>query len=507
MLPTFEDAPAAMIEMTRRNFLFFLMRAFPYISGGQQLKPNWHLSAMAYELDQIRTGRSRRLLVNLPPRNLKSITITIAWVAWMLGLDPARNFVCVSYSNELSGKPARDCLTIMQSRWYKEAFPGTIISARRKTMDFETTRSGGRLSTSLTGTLTGRGGDIIILDDMIKPEEANSDTIRENVNEWYRSTLASRLNNKETGAIIAVMQRLHQFDLPGMLLEMGGWNHLRLPAIAPDDESVRLLGGKLHHRRAGDLLHPEHESAAALALIQADMGSQGFASQYLQDPVPAEGNLVKAVWLKVYAEPIDRENGYIIQSWDTANKTGSGNAYSCCITALVRRNDFYILDVLRKRMEFHELRSSAIRLALEYSARDLLIEDMASGQQLIQELGRLSPRGVPVPIPEKPSTDKASRIEGISAMIEAGQLRLPKEAPWLVDFKSELLGFPHTRFRDQVDALSQLMARVRSRQQVSPPINAGPLLYYEDDYGESGWIGEDAPDDGDPTFVGDPWDV
>ena len=173
----------------------------------------------------------------------------------------------------------------------------------------------------------------------------------------------------------------------------------------------------------------------------------------------------------------------------------------------MRRNDFYILDVLRKRMEFHELRSSAIRLALEYSARDLLIEDMASGQQLIQELGRLSPRGVPVPIPEKPSTDKASRIEGISAMIEAGQLRLPKEAPWLVDFKSELLGFPHTRFRDQVDALSQLMARVRSRQQVSPPINAGPLLYYEDDYGESGWIGEDAPDDGDPTFVGDPWDV
>ena len=145
-------------------------------------------------------------------------------------------------------------------------------------------------------------------------------------------------------------------------------------------------------------------------------------------------------------------------------------------------------------MEFHELRSSAMGLALEYGARDLLIEDMASGQQLIQELGRLSPAGVPVPMPEKPSTDKASRVEGISAMIEAGQLHLPKEAPWLVDFKSELLGFPHTRFHDQVDALSQLMARVRTRQQITIPLNAGPELM--DEYGTP------------PTdYDGDPWDV
>lgn len=502
---TFEDTPAAMIELTRRNFLFFLMRAFPYISGGEQLKANWHLSAMAYALGRVSSGLSLRLLVNLPPRNLKSITISVAWVAWMLGKDPTRNFVCVSYSNELSGKLARDCLAIMQSNWYREVFPGTIISSRRKAMDFETTRRGGRLATSITGTLTGRGGDIIILDDVIKPDEADSETIRENVNEWFRSTLASRLNNKESGAIIAVMQRLHQFDLPGMLLEGGGWDHLNLPAIAPADEVVPLLGGKLHHRKAGDILHPEHESAAALARIRAEMGSHRFAAQYLQDPVPAEGNLVKAAWLKVYAEPIDRTFGHVIQSWDTANKTGPGNAYSCCITALVRRNDIYILNVLRRRMEFHELRSTAIGLALEHDARDLLIEDMASGQQLIQELGRLSPPGVPVPIPEKPSSDKASRVEGISAMIEAGQLHLPKEAPWLVDFKSELLGFPHTRFRDQVDALSQLMARVRTRQQMPASVLVGPEICYEGDDGSLVWVGgEDGCYDGSET-IDDPW--
>ena len=144
---SFEDTHTAMNELTRRNFLFFLLRAFPYISGGEQLKANWHLSAMAYALDQVRLGRSLRLLVNLPPRNLKSITISVAWVAWMLGNDPTQNFVCVSYSNELSGKLARDCLAIMQSNWYREVFPGT--------------NSGRELSRCCPPVCAGRGGLMI----------------------------------------------------------------------------------------------------------------------------------------------------------------------------------------------------------------------------------------------------------------------------------------------------------------------------------------------------------
>lgn len=501
----FEDQRAGMNALTRGSFLFFLMRCFPFISGGQQLVPNWHLSAMAYELERVRLGRSTRLLVNMPPRNLKSITISIAWVAWMLGLDPTRNFVCVSYSNELSGKLARDCLSIMQSDWYREVFPGTVISGRRKAMDFETTRNGGRLATSITGTLTGRGGDVIVMDDVIKPDEADSEVIRENVNEWYRSTLASRLNDKKSGAIIGVMQRLHQFDLPGMLLENGGWNHLCLPAVAEVDERIRLLGGKFHLRRAGEALHPAHESLEALERIRHEMGSHRYAGQYLQKPIPADGNWIKAIWLRYYGASLDTRDGYIIQSWDTANKTGPNCAYSCCITALVRRNDIYILDVLRERMEIHDLRNRTIGLAREYGARDLLIEDMASGQQLIQELRRISPSGVPVAIPEKATTDKESRVRGIAAMIEAGQLHLPHDAPWVPDFKSELLGFPQTRYRDQVDALSQLLTRVRARQQEPVIRNAGPELCFEDDWGTS-WSGGDGYESYSRNhLVSDPW--
>ena len=258
-----QDPAAFLKEMQRRDFLSFLDRAWPYISGGELVDRNWHFDAMAFRLDLIRLGKSRRLLINLPPRNGKSKTVSIAWVAWMLGQDPSLNFVCVSYSDKLSGNLARDCLTTMQSSWYKELFPRTVIR-RFAAHDFDTTAGGGRLATSVTGSLTGRGGDIIILDDVIKPDEANSEVVREAVNNWYRTTLASRLNNKESGAIICVMQRLHQFDLCGMLLESGHWDHLALAAIATEDEFVPLTRGRSRLRRLGDILHPERESLKTL---------------------------------------------------------------------------------------------------------------------------------------------------------------------------------------------------------------------------------------------------
>ncbi len=212
------DDPAAQLrELLRQDFRAFLHKAFPAIRGGAPIAWNWHLDAIAHQLDRVARGDSRHLLVTMPPRNLKSITISVAWVAWMLGRDPRLNFVCVSYSNELSAKLARDCLALMQSGWYRELFPATVISVKRTaTTDFETTVGGGRLATSITGTLTGRGGDIIIIDDPIKPDEAHSETSRNNVNHWFQSTLSSRLDDKGAGAIVVVMQRLHQHDLAGM---------------------------------------------------------------------------------------------------------------------------------------------------------------------------------------------------------------------------------------------------------------------------------------------------
>ena len=489
------DPLAVLQECQRRDFTAFLDRAWAHISGGELMDYNWHIDAIAHRLDCIRDGSSRRLLVNLPPRNGKSRIVSIIWVAWMLGQNPALNFVCVSYADEkLSGKLARDCLSIIKSSWYRELFPNTVLK-RHAAHDFETTRNGGRLSTSVTGTLTGRGGDIIILDDVIKPEEANSETTRNAVNDWYRSTLASRLNNKAKGAIICVMQRLHQYDLPGLMLEACGWDHLCLPATATEDAIIPLTRGRVHYRKCGDVLHPSRESAKDLEEQRALMGSTAYEAQYQQAPLPALGNLFKAIWLQTWpAEFSLADGGEIIQSWDTGIKTGETHGWSVGVTALLRGRYLYILDVWRGRLEYPELRHKVIELAQMHRVQTLVIEDKASGQQLIQTLGSEHHPGVPRPIPRNPESDKFSRAAGVSSMVEAGQMFLPPEAHWLGEFKSELLAFPSGRFDDQVDALSQLLDWVRDRLSYRPVPNAGPELMKEN-YSE-----EDEVD-----FDGDPW--
>ena len=474
------DQQAFIDEACRNDFMSFLMGSYPRVSGGANLAMNWHLEAVGFQLERVRRGECRRLILNLPPRHLKSFTVSTAWVAWMLGRDPSTNIVCVSYSTELAGKMARDCRAIMMTDWYKRLFPGTVISKTRSaTHDFETTKGGGRLATSVGGTLTGRGGDIIVIDDPIKPDEVRSETTRNAVNEWFSSTLATRLNDKNTGAIITVMQRLHQYDLCGMLLEEGGedWTQLALPAIAETDAIIPLTGKRLHHRREGEILHPARESVDTLATMKAALGSIYFAAQYQQNPVPAHGNIVKDNWLMTYDDIPTAPVGQVVQSWDTASKEGVFTDWSVCITTRIINRKVYVLDVWRKKVEFPELRKAAIELAQRFQAHVMLIEDQSSGTQLYQSLLNDTPNGVPTPTRRKPEGDKLARLSGVTAMIERGELLLPKQAPWLAEFKRELLGFPSLPKDDQVDALSQLLIWADLQHRFKPSPLCGPVLF------------------------------
>jgi predicted phage terminase large subunit-like protein len=490
--PRIDDPAALLRQLMRSDFRVFLRKAFASVAGGARLDWNWHLDAIAWELERVAAGRNRNLIVTMPPRNLKSITISVAWVAWMLGQDPRMNFLCVSYSNELALKMARDCLSIIQSHWYRELFPGTVISPRRSAIhDFETTAGGGRLATSVTGTLTGRGGSVIIVDDPIKPQEAYSKVTRDHVNDFFRMTLASRLDDKASGAMILVMQRLHQDDPAGRLLESGGWFELSLPAIAPEAQTVPLGRGRVHHRREGEVLHPSRESLATLESLRARMGSIDFNAQYNQRPVPVDGNVIKGEWLRTYGPAFDHETarGQVVLSWDTASKDGPFSDWSVCIVAHVDRATVRILHVLRARLTFPQLKAAAIRLARTWRAKAMLIEDAASGTQLIQTLRSEQPHGVVPPIAIRPENDKESRLNGATGQIEAGQLLLPEDAPWLAEFRSELLAFPNARHDDQVDALSQLLNWVLRRQGNEPPPCAGPWLYCN-----GVWTGHNLPE-------------
>lgn len=485
-----DDPYELLLEMMRRDFAVFLRKAFPWVSGGDLIEWNWHFDAIIHQLDRVADRSCRRLLVNLPPRNGKSVAISIAWVAWMLGRDPRHRFVCVSYSNDLSHKLGGYCLAIMQSAWYRELFPRTVLR-RTAVHDIETTLGGGRLATSVTGTLTGRGGDTIILDDVIKPTEASSEVVRANVNGWYQSTLSSRLNNKRKGAIICVMQRLHEYDLPGMLIETGRYDVLSLPAIAQEDLIIQLPRRRTHQFRQGEILHPVREPLETLEEARTEMGSDQFSAQFLQKPVPALGNIIKAHWFKTYDPAAVRSlGGIIVQSIDTANKANSNCDFSVVVTAMVVGKYVYILDVARFRAEFHELKRRVVELAREYRPHAILIEDQGSGIGLISELKTVP--DIVDPIPRKATMEKILRVESISPLIENGQLLLPPNAPWLSEFKAELLACPNGRFDDQVDAVAHLLDWVRQRQTHRVIPNAGPESCEFDGYGNAVWQGDES---------------
>lgn len=473
----------------RDDFPLFLAKANAEL--GNDLKSNWHHEAISFQLDRIGDGALRRLVVTMPPRHLKSITISVAWVAWMLGKYPEKRFVCVSYASDLAMKHARDCRNIMLSEWYRKAFPVTVLKSERE-HDFETTRGGGRLSTTVGGTMTGRGGEIIIIDDPMKADDGNSLLARTKVRDWFSNTLMSRLDDRSTGVIILVMQRLHEDDLAGHLLESGGWEHLSLPAIAADLETIEIAHGEFHTRQPGDVLHPEMTSREELANMAATMGSAAFSAQYLQAPVPVQGNIVRREWLKRWDRMPERQAGdLIVQSWDTANKDGVFSDYSVGITALLRKKDVYILDIFRGRLQFPDLKRRVVSEALSHGADTVLIEDAASGQQLLQILIHEDHNGMPRPVRRRPEGDKLTRMSAQSALIEQGRLVLPLNASWLADFEHELFAFPNGRHDDQVDALAQLLEWVQTRHEGIMFAGFGGKLF--DEHGEV--FPENNPDD------------
>jgi hypothetical protein len=187
--------------LLRADFLSFLVKTFKTVSATDTYLHNWHIDAILYELNLIVSGKNRKLVINQPPRSLKSICVSVAFVAWCLGKDPAKRFAVVSYSNELAATFQRQFRKVVESDWYKELFPAVKFDKFTET-EAETTKGGGRIAASIDGTLTGKGADVIIIDDPMKAADANSETALRRVNEFYSSTLLSRFNNKQTGALI-----------------------------------------------------------------------------------------------------------------------------------------------------------------------------------------------------------------------------------------------------------------------------------------------------------------
>jgi predicted phage terminase large subunit-like protein len=446
----------ALRALLRSNLPPFVRKVFATLESGQAYVPNWHLDAIAYQLERVRRGEIKRLIINMPPRSLKSVTASVAFPAFVLGHDPTRRIICVSYSGDLAKKHANDFRAVAEAPWYRDLFPGTRIGQKDSETEIELTARGSRLATSVGGTLTGRGGDLIIIDDPLKPDDAYSEAKRNACNEWYKNTLLSRLDDKRTGAIIIVMQRIHIDDLAGFVTSQSDeWEVLNLPAIAEVDEVIPISDTKVHRRRLGEALSPVREPLSVLEKMKSELGSDAFSAQYQQMPVPPGGAMIKRHWIKRYVELPPRERSLILQSWDTASKGGPHNDFSVCTTWFISRDRrWYLIDVWRKRVDYPELKAAVRTLASRHAANRVLVEDAGTGISLVQELlGEVN--GI---LTVKPDRDKIVRMSVVSAKFESGLVFLPERASWLADFEAELFAFPGSRHDDQCDSVSQALS-------------------------------------------------
>jgi predicted phage terminase large subunit-like protein len=447
----------AFLHVCRSDFRAFTQTAFEIINPGEQFLDNWHIGAIAHVLEEMRLGTCRRQITNLPPRTLKSLLVSVIWPAFLLGHDPAAKIIVVSYGEQLAEQLSNDTRRLMQSRVYRDIFPQTVLE-RQTNLHITTKENGFRYATTVGGSVTGFGADWIIVDDPGNVSDADSPAAREKVKSYFKQTLLSRLNNPTDGRIVVVMQRVHEDDLSGHLLGHGGWRHLKLQARATEDAEIAIGPDLVHRVRAGDLLQPNRLPAHWLDAQKLDMGSAAFEAQYQQQPLPAEGNLIKREWLR-YCDPPPRHTGRVALSLDTATKENTENDYSACTVWFEVDNKHHLIHVWRAKVNFPTLRRKILDMIDLFHPHAILIEDAGSGSALIQDL---CGRGVPA-IARKAKDPKVVRLSSASAYIEAGLMWLPKDEPWLPELEAELLGFPGTRYDDQVDSLSQYFNWVRER--------------------------------------------
>ncbi len=434
----------------------FLARSFPHLNPGKSLSGAYYVRGLCHALERVALGEVQRLIIELPPRHLKSTIASMVFPAWLLGRKPTKRIVCVSYNNDLAQSFSLKCRGLIQEPFYNACFPAMQLDPKKSALsEFHTTHKGFRLATSMQGTMTGKGGDIVILDDPMKAQDTHSQAARDAVFEIYQSTIATRLDDPKTGAIVVVGQRLHEDDLLGRLKQTGNWKVLSLPAIAIEEQTFALGDGMDFKRQPGEALDPDRIGLEELGKIKAEIGSLAFEAEYQQRPVLPGGNLIKLEWFKTYDKPLPRgQYEAIVQSWDTAAVPGESNDFTVCTTWGLIGNHVDLLDVHRQQYLYPDIVQAALKQRQKWKPNLIAIEKAVTGLSLKPDLWR---RGAEEAFWLTPKENKVDRMIAQSAKIEGGQIRLPRAAHWLEGFRAEVSAFPKGKYDDQVDSMSQLL--------------------------------------------------
>ena len=491
-------------EQLRRSMRRLVADAWPLVER-RKFVSGWHVDAICEHLEAVSAGELRRLIVNIPPRHMKSLAVAVFWPVWDWLTRPDRQWLFSSYAEKLSKRDSLKCRRIIEHPGGRRE-GGTLLERvgyrgvvnllgadwhltgdQNEKLRFDNSETGYRLATSVGGTATGDGGDILVLDDPHKADEAeSSQTQRENVVDWIDGTLSTRLNDPDTGAVVVVMQRLHENDATGHLLEQGGFTHLCLPAEY--EPSHPFVWPEDPRTEPGELLWPERFGAEAVEELKVRLGSFRAAGQLQQHPTPLEGGILQRSRWQSYSEPPQMQK--VVESWDMAFKDTDGSDY---VVGQVWGRDFanrYLLGEIRARLDFPATKAAVRALAAWTEERwpsesgTRLVEDKANGPAVIAEL-RDEVSGL---IAVEPKGSKEARAHAVAPAIEAGNVYLPeREIPCPVSvlevgnrsitlvpdtreaFIEECAGFPNGANDDRVDAMTQALARLKGGGKVRRP--------------------------------------
>lgn len=414
-----------------------------------------HHRLIIEELERVERGEVDRLMIFMPPRHGKSLITSQLFPSWYLGRNPSKSIILASYGAELALDFGRRVRGFVTDGMHRRIFPGpaTGIEDDNAAAHRFGLRGGGAFyAVGAGGPITGRGADLLLIDDPIKSREvAYSAAERRSLQQWYESVAYTRL--QPGGAIVLIQTRWHMDDLAGWLMREHAeenWRVVSLPAEAELNDPL--------DRQEGKALWPEKYPIESLERIREAIGTASWTALYQQRPTLEEGGIFKLAWFKTFADPPSVANA--VMSIDCAFKTGKENDYSVILVMGALDNGFFLFHVSRGRWEFGELERQVMALADIWKPRVLLIEDAASGQSLIQTL--VSDTRLPVQ-PIKPLGDKQSRAHAISPLVESGRIYLPAQSAWGRDFLDELTSFPAAPHDDQVDAFTQALDYLYSR--------------------------------------------
>jgi predicted phage terminase large subunit-like protein len=494
-------------EAARRYFREFVGLAWPYAEPARAYVHNWHVDAIADHLQAVAEQQISRLLITVPPGHAKSLLVSVHWPAWQWVRNPSWRGIFTSYNGALATRDSVRCRALLTSDWFQQMFQPTWEFANDQNEKdwFENTRKGFRMAFGVGGKGTGFRGDCLVIDDPLSAKKQHSEAALHEVRFWFDQVMSSRLNDPATGAIVIIMQRLSERDLAAHVLDRGGYVHLNLPTEFDPRATcttVALRPGQAAWQdprtREGELLFPQLFPAEIIAAAKTSLGSQGYAAQHQQRPAPVEGGIIKRYWWGFWkpqdgnylpmifrtADGTERETmlvtlpaqvNELIQSWDCSFKDQKSSDYVVGQLWARLGADVYLLDQIRARLDLPGTINAIRRMSIKWpQAGAKLIEDKANGPAVMQclahELGGI--------IPVEPLGGKIARAYAVAPRIEAGNVYLPHPEfrPWAADLIEECAQFPNGRYDDQVDALSQALARLNDT-----PLMPAPEPYDSDE--------------------------